>query len=146
MGCEYVWQDRAVLKTFTGFLSGSAFIQTAEAVAAHPRFDGLQVIYNDFSGIDGHSIDASTYARSAACRLGAMVTNPNFRVVFIARSGDAQALLQVVQPSLRGAPFDPFVCNSLDEAHTWFDQQGLLDAPRGLRWHAAPNASGRPAR
>jgi hypothetical protein len=140
VGCEYAWQGREVLKTFRGFVSGHAFIETTEVVAAHPRFDLLRIIYNDFSRISGHSIDAETYKRVGACRLGSMVTNPNFRVVFIAGDAHAQAIRQAVDGWLSEMPFHPVICASLDDAHAWFDQQTPLSGLRGFTSGCAPAA------
>lgn len=134
MTCEYSWDGVVVLKTFTGFVSGTDFVATAERVSADRRFDRLMMIYNDFSRITGHSIDVKAYGRVAICRQGALATNPNFRVAFIATGENAAALRASIAPHCRGAPFDPLLFESLAEARSWFARQPALHALREHQW------------
>ncbi len=123
MPCEFDWTDAAVVKTFTGFVSGEDFARSAETVSADPRFDGLSFIINDFRRITGHTIDEDAYLRVAASRLGAARTNPNFRVVMVASQQVLAELRVAVLPAVMQANFDPWFCETLREAHDWIDGQ-----------------------
>lgn len=128
--CHYAWSSRHVIKTFQGFVTGLDFIHTAEMVSADPRFDDLTCVYNDFVAIEGHSIDETAYQRVAACRMGAMYTNPNYRVVFIA----AEPFLTELRHAIAGAdatlPFHPALFSSLAASQVWFAQQPVLTLHR----------------
>ena len=130
MICAYAWGKQDVIKTFSGFVSGRDFIQSAERVSADPRFDGLKVIYNDFTAVTGHSIDASAYQRVAACRIGAARSNPNFRVVFVASRPMLDELRDVIREADQSAAFHPWVCSTLAEGDQWFARQPALDLMR----------------
>ena len=131
MGCTFDWRDQSVVKTFSGFITGSEFVRSAETVGADRRFDTLRIIYNDFLGIDGHSIDARAYARVAAARAGAALSNPNFRVAFIASGPAAQDLSRAIAGAgSSAASYHPMVCATMAAGRAWFAAQPALD---GLR-------------
>ena len=123
MSCEFDWTGALVLKTFSGFVSGNDFVGSAETVSADPRFDDLRFIVNDLRHIAGHSIDAATYLRVAAARVGAARSNPNFRVVFVADALLADELRAAVAPALMSRNFDPWFCSTLGEARSWMAAQ-----------------------
>jgi hypothetical protein len=129
--CNYAWGSHYVIKTFQGFVTGRDFIQTAEVVSADPRFDDLTCVYNDFVAIDGHSIDAEAYLRVAACRMGAMYTNPNYRVVFIATEPFLAELRQAIAGADATLPFHPALFSSLVASQMWVAQQPVLTLRRG---------------
>jgi hypothetical protein len=130
MSCAYDWHDRGAHKTFTGFVSGEDFILSAEHVSANPHFDHLQIIYNDFLDIVGHSIDIKAYARVAICRRGAEHTNPNYRVTFIATGQHAARLLAAIDPSDHTARYFPVVFSTMADAKAWFILQPPFNDPR----------------
>lgn len=130
MGCDYEWSGRTVLKTFHGFITGPFFIKSAELVGADSRFEPLLMIYNDFRRVTGHSIDAAAYQRVAACRLGSIYTNPNFRVAFVSVGVQASQLIAAFHPNLHGLPFDPVVFDTLAQAESWYFSQVVLDGTR----------------
>lgn len=128
--CNYAWGSHRVIKTFQGFVTGLDFIHTAEVVSADPRFDDLTCVYNDFVAIDGHSIDAATYQMVAACRMGAMYTNPNYRVVFIATEPFLTDLRHAISGANAKLPFHPALFSSLVASQMWVAQQPLLTLHR----------------
>ena len=130
MTCTYTWTKQCVVKTFTEFVSGNAFIRSAEHVGADPRFESLRIIYNDFLRIDGHSIDAGAYQRVAACRMGSLLTNPNYRVAFIAIDRTADELTQATADCNAAAIYHPHLCRTMEEGRAWFALQPALDATR----------------
>lgn len=124
--CHYAWAGRHVIKTFQGFVTGLEFICSAEVVSADPRFDDLTCVYNDFVAIDGHSIDAATYQRVAACRRGAMHTNPNYRVMFIATEPFLTELRHAIACADATLPFHPVLFSSLAASQLWVARQPVL--------------------
>lgn len=130
MTCTYTWTKQCVVKTFTQFISGEAFILSAERVGADPRFETLRIIYNDFLQIDGHSIDAAAYHRVAASRMGATLTNPNYRVAFIAVDPTAGELALAISAANATAVYHPHLCGTIEEGRAWFALQPALDAAR----------------
>lgn len=129
MPCTFHWEHACVVKQFAGFVSAREFITSAETVAADPRFDDLRLIVNDLSGIDGHAIDVQAYLAVAASRIGAMRTNPNYRVAFVAREVDVGPLENVFGAGMQGLPFDPVIVPSLAAARAWMAEQPDLDNP-----------------
>jgi len=130
MTCTYTWTKGCVVKTFTEFVAGQAFVLSAERVSADPRFETLRIIYNDFLLIDGHSIDAAIYQRVAASRLGSMWTNPNYRVAFIATDHTADRLSLAIAGCNPEAVYHPHLCGSMAEGRAWYALQPALDAAR----------------
>ncbi|MET0335503.1 MAG: hypothetical protein ABW190_14620 [Rhizobacter sp.] len=128
--CHYAWGSRHVIKTFQGFVTGLDFIRSAEVVSADPRFDDLSCVYNDFVAIDGHCIDAATYQRVAACRMGAMYTNPNYRVMFIATEPFLTELRHAIAGADATLPFHPALFSSLVASQMWVAQQPVLTSRR----------------
>lgn len=116
MPCQYEWERHCVVKRFSGYVSAEDFLSSVETVAADPRFDDLRLIINDFSQIQGHSIDADAYLMVAARRIGAVQTNPNFHVAFIVRPADALELQAVFSSGRQGLPFDPRVVTTEAQA------------------------------
>lgn len=130
MTCTIAWQGRRAVKTFTGFVSAVEFIRSAENISADARFDDLQVVFNDFLRVTAHGVDVDAYARVAICRLGAMGTNPNYRVAFLALGQIAKDLEAAIEPSMHWTPFFPVVCGSMAAAEGWYARQERLNAPR----------------
>ena len=130
MTCTYTWTNQCVVKTFTEFVAGRAFVRSAEHVGADARFESLRVIYNDFLLIQGHSIDAGTYHRVAASRMGSILTNPNYRVAFIAIDQTADDLSRAILGCNPAAVYHPHLCSTMAEGRAWFALQPTLDAAR----------------
>ena len=130
MTCTYTWTKECVVKTFTEFVEGKEFVQSAEHVGADPRFETLRIIYNDFLLIEGHSITARAYGRVAASCLGSVWTNPNYRVAFIAVDPTAGELSQAISVGNPAATYHPHLCDTMDAGRAWFASQPALDAPR----------------
>lgn len=128
--CHYAWAGRHVIKTFQDFVTGLEFIRSAEVVSADPRFDDLTCVYNDFVAIDGHSIDAAAYQRVAACRMGAMHTNPNYRVTFIATEPFLTELSHAIARADATLPFHPVLFSSLAASQLWVARQPVLNLLR----------------
>lgn len=126
MGCSYAWNDHSVIKTFDGFVSGIDFIRSAEAVSADPRFDELRIIFNDFLAIEGHSVDSAAYRRVETCRRGAMKTNPNFRVIFIAAEPTYSQLASAIEWADSSPPFHTRMCETFAAGRFWLARQPLL--------------------
>ena len=137
MSCVFVWESFRAIKAFSGFVSGPDFFQSTEVIARDPRFDRLRVIHNDFLKITGHSIDEATCRRVNICRRGALRTNPNFRVTFVAVGEVAAQLARSIETSDHSMPFFPNICSSLADAQAWFDGLAPLDSPREVLTDAA---------
>jgi hypothetical protein len=133
MTCNYTWTHKCVVKTFSEFVTGDGFFESAQRVSAHPRFEFLNIVYNDFLASNGHSIDVECYERVAAIRMGAAFTNPNYRVVFIAVAASAQDLSAAIGKCDATATFHPHLCCTMEEGRAWFASQPILDAPRFRR-------------
>lgn len=50
MPYETLWEQKGVVKRFRGFVTADEFVQSAEDIAAHPDFDRVTYIVNDFTG------------------------------------------------------------------------------------------------
>lgn len=79
------WEPAGVTTHFTGHVSASEYLRSAEEICAHADFDTLRFVIKDLLEIEGHSILPGSVENIAALRLGARLTNPNIYLVFITK-------------------------------------------------------------
>lgn len=129
------WEPGVVIKTFTGHLTSTEFVKSAEDVAAHEQFDSLRFIVNDWRGCTGHSIDSEALESIAIIRLGSMASNPNIRVIVISTDERFTKLVSATrEPPLAGT-HETVAVATLEEARDWMARQPRLDQARPLRFH-----------
>ena len=120
---ELIWEPDGVHKRFWGTLSGGELALSVEAVAAHPDFDQLRFILNDFLDVDHHEIDAASLERILVSRLGSRLTNPRIRVMLVTTNTALFALSDVSQPGSFPATNETKGFATLLEARAWLGQQ-----------------------
>jgi len=130
MPYECSWEPHGVVKRFWGMLSGFELATSVEAIAAHPDFDNLHYIINDFREVDCHRIDHTSVERIAVARLGSMATNPNIRVLVICSdptliaSMDAAASDALLRDTYETRRFE-----TMEQCRSWLSRQPALHNP-----------------
>ena len=128
MPYENCWERHGVVKHFSGFVTADEFVRSAEAIAAHPDFDRVTYIVNDFTGSDGHGIDGDALERIAVIRFGSMSTNRKIRVLVVSTDPRVTALADAVKVApLIGSQVTVAVPD-MDRARLW-----LLEHPAANR-------------
>jgi hypothetical protein len=67
---ELLWEKDGVHKRFWGDMSGRELADSVEEVAAHPRFDDISFVLNDFLEVGGYTLDADSMERILVSRVG----------------------------------------------------------------------------
>ena len=118
-----LWEGRVVHKRFTGVVSSAEFVLSAQEIAAHPQFDGLRAIFNDFSDASACEVDANTLESLAVIRFGSMPTNAHLRVLVIGTAPWVAGLVNAVETNPLVGSHETLRFDWLAEARTWLDKQ-----------------------
>ena len=128
MPYELIWEEAGVYKRFWGDVSGLEIAKSVEQVSAHPRFDEIRYILNDFLDADVvDSLDAETSDRMMAQRIGATFTNPRFRVLIVSRNPRLVAIADLTKPPTPPDSNKAKGFATVIEAREWFARQPRLD-------------------
>jgi hypothetical protein len=104
-------------------MSAGDFIHSAEEIAAHPSFDDLRFIINDYTGVEGNDVDADAIELIAAIRFGSSLTNPDVRVLVVSADPSLLDLVKAVgQPPLEGSN-ETVAFPSMQLAKAWILEQ-----------------------
>jgi len=123
----HLWERHGVVKRFTGFVSGTEFVESAQEIAADERFESLRFIINDFLSAEGHGIDASALENIAVIRFGSMLTNPNIRVLVVTTHTEFTVLAEAAKaPALDGS-HEARAFPTMALAREWLAKQCVLN-------------------
>ena len=128
------WEDRVVYKHFTGVVSSAEFVLSAQEIAAHPQFDGLRAIINDFSDATGCEVDANALESVAVIRFGSMQTNAHLRVLVVGTAPWVVHLVDAVKVKPLVGSHETRLFASLAEARAWLALQPQRVSFKGRRW------------
>jgi len=126
MPYSHAWEDRGVVKHFSGFVTGEEFARSAQEIAADRRFDDLRFIICDFLDVKGHSIDARSIERIAITRLGSLYSNPNIRVVLITTDEKVAKLKLAIEHPRFGKTYETCVFGTVQQARDWLGSQAAM--------------------
>lgn len=126
MPYELTWEREGVVKHFWGDVSGNELAESVEEVAAHPRFDGLRFILNDFLDVGKHIFDADSMFRILVSRIGSRYSNPNIRVLLVTTDADLFALSNGSTPGAFPTTNETKSFTSVAEAREWLSRQPPL--------------------
>ena len=127
MAYQLTWEKGGVHKRFWGDLSGMELADSVEEVAAHPEFDQLRFILNDFLNVDSHVMDSASLERILVSRVGSRYTNPRIRVMLVTADPVLFALADVTKPGSFPATNETKGFATTAEARAWFHRQPPLD-------------------
>jgi len=121
-----VWEPRGVCTRFSGFVSASEYIRSAEEICADPRFDQLRFVIKDLLTITGHSIDRDAFEPIAAIRYGARYTNPNIYVILLTTDPRLAPLAQPEATSFLRGLYETCAFRDEAAARRWLAAQPPL--------------------
>ena len=102
MSYVLVWEQRGVVKTFTGFISSQELADSFQAVTGHFKFDEIRYIISDFTAATCVTIDASAVEALVIARVGTYHTNPRVRVAVVGGSEAARFVAATNDGPLQG--------------------------------------------
>lgn len=92
------WEERGVLKRFSGPVSFQEYARSQEMVLGDPRTDDLRYIINDLLGVESYSITTEQAEYLAAFNYGASRSNPGIRVAYVTTDGKIRFLIRLMSP------------------------------------------------
>lgn len=115
------WEPQGVVKTFTGFVTGAEFVQSAEDVVVDDRFNDIHFIINDFLAIEGHEIDAEKIQWVTAIRVGSRSFNTGLRVIILTTDGDILRIAKRTAPNDLPGADETTAFATMPEARAWLN-------------------------
>lgn len=115
------WEPTGVVKTFTGFVSGAEFVQSAEDVVLDDRFSDARFIVNDFLAIEGHEIAAEKIQWVTAIRVGSHSFNAGFRVAILTKDDDIVRIAKMTAPNDLPGIYETRAFATMQLARAWLN-------------------------
>jgi hypothetical protein len=128
------WENRCVRKRFTGLVSARDFVQSAQEIAAHPQFDRLRAIINDFTDASGSEVDAAALMEVAIMRIGSRSTNSALCVLVIGHAPWVIDLVSAVSAKPLVGSHDTRRFDTCAQAVDWLSAQSPRALNRGVSW------------
>ena len=123
MSYEIIWEARGVLRRYAGVLPLRELVESTRACQADPRFDVIRYAISDFTDVERADFVEEDLANVAALQFGAYHTNPNIRAALVIPQPALQNLLgRYTNAAL--TPYRMRVCERLEEARAWVEQDG----------------------
>lgn len=118
MSYQLVWENRGVIKRFSGDVTSTDLLQSGIDIQADERFDRLRYVVNDFTGISGLSFTATDIEEISAIDHAASHFNKQLRLAVITTHPDIIALAtQYASSDFNIYPFRIF--SDFQEGYAW---------------------------
>lgn len=112
------WEGDVFHKPFTGIVTGSEFLESADRTHGSPNFDTLRYAINDFSGVSAFRFLPNTLEEWAAKTLGSSFSNRRIHAIFVTDDASLKAAIGRISPIAAGH-FSIHVFSSLEAAREW---------------------------
>ncbi len=130
MPYELGWELRGVLATYSGDLSANDVLDCHRCIASDPRFDDLRFAIVDTSLVQSLALTRADIEQIDAFLQGPAWTNPNVKVVFVAKHPDILAALSTYD-GMPDRAYKQVVCESVETARALIASGRRDFRPRG---------------
>lgn len=127
---ELGWEIRGVVATYSGDLSANDVLDCHRCIASDPRFDDLRFAIVDTSLVQSLALTRADIEQIDAFLQGPACTNPNVKVVFVAKHPDVLAVLSSYD-AMPGRAYKQVVCESAEAARALIASRRQEFRPRG---------------
>lgn len=127
MSYQLFWEPEGVYTELSGFVSNEEFVRSVTDVQSDSRFDEMRYLIIDLSKVSGHELNKNTFAYLAAINIGAQVSNPNCRVVYVTTDKAVAAIIDETFKSPELISYVVDVKPSVTSARDWLDSQPRQD-------------------
>jgi hypothetical protein len=118
MPYSILWNGDVFHKPFTGIVTDSEFLQSADKTHGDPHFDALRYAINDFSGVREFQFLPNTFEKWAAKTLGSSFTNHHIHAIFVTTDDSVKKAISNVKAIAEGH-FSIHIFSSLEAAKAW---------------------------
>jgi hypothetical protein len=115
-------------------MSSAEFVLSAQEIAAHPQFDSLHAIVNDFTEATGCQVDSAALESVAVIRFGSLATNARLRVLVVGTAPWVAGLVDEVKSNPLVGSHETRRFDTLAEALAWLERNPPRVSIRGIRW------------
>lgn len=132
MPVELHWEDRGVLRRYTGDVTIAERRASFDAICSSPRFGDLRYSITDYLPVRGYEIEPEATEEIAALHVAPLIVNPRILIAAVAVRDDILAAIgHFIDLGYTTQPYRVFA--TLQAAREW------IAAP-GVRWDATAQA------
>jgi len=113
------WEERGLVKVFTGDISGEEVLKSTSEVHGDPRFDNLKYVINDFLQVDDARATDQDIARLAAIDRAASRSNPNIRIAVVTKREDIRHWAEQYVKYSVDCPYETQLFTDIEAARSW---------------------------
>ena len=114
------WDGDVFHKPFTGIVTGTEFLQSADKTHGSPHFDTLRYAINDFSRVSEFRFSPATFEEWAAKTLGSSFTNHRLHTIFVTNDDSIKQAICDIE-AIADGHFSIHIFFSLKAAKEWID-------------------------
>lgn len=124
------WEGDVFHKPFSGVVTGSEFLESADRTHSSPNFDTLRYAINDFSRVSEFRFSPHTLEEWAAKTLGSSYSNRRIHAIFVTEDASVKAAIEKIR-SIAVGHFSIHVFSSLEAAREWIAADRGESIPTG---------------
>jgi len=113
------WEQRGVLKIFSGFVDGQQVLDSVISIEEDSRFDTVRYVINDFLDVADFDISDAEIVRIAAIDRAASASNPNIRIALVTQDYRIRELAQRYSTLMQNSPYKTSLFPSVEAARQW---------------------------
>ena len=115
------WEEHGLYRKFTENISGDEILESNFELHAHPEFQKIKYIINDFTEVTGHSIQGS-HTKAYASSDGIISNSKGpLKIAIIVTKDPLIALANAYREQIKGDLLKCEIYSTLEDARNWLD-------------------------
>lgn len=117
------WETEGLYRKFTGYVSGEEILKSNFELHAHPDFNKLKYIINDFTEMSDHSIEIAHAKVYATTDDVVSVTKGALKIALLITQADLLILANNYRVHLKNETFECEIFKTIEEARAWINSE-----------------------
>ena len=116
-----LWESDGLVRKFSGQISGEEILESNFALQAHPKFQTINYIINDFTEVTSHSIEKSH--TNAYATTDEIISNEKgkLKIAIVVNQESLIELAKNYQSLMRNMLFECEIFQSVEDSRQWVE-------------------------
>lgn len=122
MPYQNIWEPYGLYRQFNGMITGEEILESNFDLQADRRFQKIKYVINDFTAVNGHSIQASDAA--AYAKTDEIISHDKgyFKIALVVTMSSLVGLANSYREQIKGMKFECEIFHLLDDARAWVNE------------------------
>ena len=119
MSYSNTWLDRGLIRTFSGTVDGEEILESNFALHAHPKFESVEFVINDFTQVSEILINESHTRAFSSVDKNLSLRKPDLKIALVINRPEHMPLAIHYRQLMLDSSFECEIFDRLDDARAW---------------------------